>query len=114
MADSLGVLMIFDSPQWPIVRDPSGPREYCGAVKNTVVVRSTHTARRVYIRVPTAVFPFLTQLLSSPLSAFADAPVSFYLEEDEKLWVFGLYARGDYYDLWPYTSLPKWAEHYET
>jgi hypothetical protein len=106
--------MIFQSPQWQW-RAEDGPVDY-GFVRNVVGIYPTNRKRaKAYVVVPTELFQLLPFVFSAEQNAhLAVVGAHFYLDEVEKVWVFGVEAIDGScaIDLWPYikSKLPNWVD----
>jgi hypothetical protein len=101
---------VFDKELWGIVGDDN-PHVVARVVSNTVCVRpATGKGFSVVIRIPSGFFSYLRDVAKVSSDELANNPLRFYLEEMDGKWYFGYSRVGEYdTDMWPYASLPHWA-----
>lgn len=106
--------MIFQTPQWSWRSDP-GPVRY-GFVHNTVnIYPKSGGSILAYVAVPTEFFQLLPLIFKEPDRTHAAVTgTEFYLDEDERFWVFGIESVDGKVaaDLWPYiqSKTPPWVD----
>ena len=103
----------FQTPQFPLLPDPIGPRHYAN-VDNRLEVSMRDTQYRVALAVPTGLFTLMKDVLgitpdNEVLLAIDQATVR--PNEDDRF-VFSVMCGDDLWDLWSYTAagLPKWLK----
>jgi hypothetical protein len=101
-------MTVFDRPQFGLLPDLAGPRQY-GNVDNRMEVHTRAGTWHVALAVPTGLF----LLMKGVLSVSVDDAVSLSLDEgDDERYVFSLMVGTErLYDLWSYStgSVPRWV-----
>lgn len=103
----------FQTPQFPLLPDPIGPRRYAN-VDNRLEVSTRDAQYLVALAVPTGLFTLMRDVLrivpdNEVLLAVDQVTVR--PDEDDRF-VFSLMSGNDLWDLWSYTAagLPKWLK----
>lgn len=105
------MMLVFDRPQWNLLPDPIGVRDYAN-VSNRMEVALCSGTHHVAVAVPTGLFT----LMRDVFKVDTGTPVTLSIEEvdgsrGDPRFVFSMLAGDDnLYDLWDYSegSLPRW------
>ncbi len=102
---------MFDKEQWPIIGDDE-PGVLLDVVSNVVAVHPERKAAySVCVRVPSGFFSYMRDVLKLDEDTAKARPVTFFLEESDRLWYLGIRysVTEEVLDLWSYKDLPAWA-----